>query len=303
MQVKEKYQYRAAVVIPTFNAGKLFTEVLDRVRQQHTPWQFQIVIVDSSSNDGTQEYLQKQQDILFHTIPQSQFQHGATRNLGIKLSDAEYVAFLTQDALPASNYWLYDLVSCLEAHPSAAGVFGRHIAYEEATEFTKRDLLQHFAGFDQFPVELSLQTDFEKVKQGDRGWNQVLHFYSDNNSCLRRSVWEKYPYPEVAYGEDQFWADMIIKAGYSKVYSKAALVYHSHDYNYQETFKRAKTEKEFFWSCFGYKMVANRKQMEIDLAAINKRDIEYGKKKDLSMKEILHQLSLNRAKFEGWASL
>lgn len=302
VQINEKYPYHSAVMIPTFNGGKLFTEVLERVRKQHTPWPFQIVIVDSSSNDGTQEYLNQQQDIVFHTIPQKQFQHGATRNLGVKLSNAEYVAFLTQDALPAGDYWLYDLASCLEAHPSAAGVFGRHICYEAATEFTKRDLLQHFAGFDQFPVELSLQTDFAKLRKGDKGWQQVLHFYSDNNSCLRRSVWEKHPYPEVAYGEDQLWADIIIKAGYSKVYSKAALVYHSHDYNYQETFKRAKTEAEFFFACFGYKMVANRKQMEIDLAAINQRDIEYGKEKDLSMKEITHQLSLNRAKFEGWVS-
>jgi tetratricopeptide (TPR) repeat protein/glycosyltransferase involved in cell wall biosynthesis len=301
IQVSEKHQYHAAVMIPTFNGGQLIKEVLDRVQQQHTPWPFQIVIVDSSSTDGTQEYLRQQQDIVFHTIPQSEFQHGATRNLGVQLSDAEYIAFLTQDAFPAGNYWLYDLVSCLEAHPAAAGVFGRHVAYEEATEFTKRDLLQHFEGFDQFPVELSLQTNFEKLRQGDLGWQQVLHYYSDNNSCLRRNVWERYPYPEVYYGEDQMWADVIIKAGYSKVYSKAALVYHSHDYNYQETFKRAKTEAEFFLSCFGYKMVNSRKQMESDIAAINKRDIAYGNQKGLSMNTIFHQLNLNRAKFEGWA--
>ncbi len=302
IEISEKYPYHAAVMIPTFNGGQLFIEVLTRVRQQHTPWPFQIVIVDSSSNDGTQDYLNQQQDIILHTIPQSQFQHGATRNLGVKLSNAEYIAFLTQDALPTGNYWLYDLVSCLETHPSAAGVFGRHIAYEEATEFTKRDMLQHFEGFDQFPMELSLQTDFEKLKWGDQGWQQVLHYYSDNNSCLRRSVWQKHPYPEVAYGEDQLWADMIIKAGYSKIYSKAALVYHSHDYDYQETFKRAKTEAEFFFACFGYKMVTDRKQMEIDLAGINRRDIEYGKEKGLKIKEIVYQLNLNRAKFEGWAS-
>jgi len=302
IQVKEKHQYHASVVIPTFNGGQLLADVLERLRQQHTPWSFQIVIIDSSSTDGTQEYLSQQKDILFKIISPSEFQHGATRNLGVKLSDAEYVAFLTQDALPAGNYWLYDLVSCLEAHPSAAGAFGRHVAYEEASEFTKRDLLQHFEGFDQFPVEVSLHTNFEKIKQGDRGWKQVLHFYSDNNSCLRKSVWERYPYPEVSYGEDQLWADTIIKAGYSKVYSKSALVYHSHDYDYQETFQRSKTEAEFFLACFGYKLVESRKQMEIDLASINKRDIDYGKNKGLSELEIVNQLNLNRAKFEGWSS-
>ena len=70
--------------------------------------------------------------------------------------------------------------------------------------------------------------------------------------CLRKSVWKELPLPCVPYGEDQLWADMIIKNGYEKLYVKDAVVKHSHDYNTYESFERAQTESEFFSSCFGY---------------------------------------------------
>ena len=63
------------------------------------------------------------------------FQHGHTRNRGVDWSDAEFVAFLTQDAIPADEHWLYNLVSALESQPAAAGAFGRHIAHDGADGF------------------------------------------------------------------------------------------------------------------------------------------------------------------------
>ena len=83
-----------------------------------------------------------------------------------------------------------------------------------------------------------------------RGWRQVLHFYSDNNSCLRRSVWGAIPYPVIEYGEDQVWADQIIKAGYKKAYAVNAVVYHSHDYDEAETLERSRIEAGFFRGAF-----------------------------------------------------
>jgi hypothetical protein len=87
----------------------------------------------------------------------------------------------------------------------------------------------------------------------DVGWRRFMHFFSDNNSCLRRSVWEKHPYPEIEFGEDQAWADLIIKAGYSKVYAPTACVYHSHEFTLEQTAERKEIEREFFRSYFGYR--------------------------------------------------
>ena len=63
---------------------------------------------------------------------------------------------------------------------------------------------------------------------------------------------DKIEIADVVYGEDQLWADMVIRNGYEKLYVRDAVVKHSHDYDANETFERALTEAEFFSSCFGY---------------------------------------------------
>ena len=52
---------------------------------------------------------------------------------------------------------------------------------------------------------------------------QFLHYYSDNNSCLRKSYWEIFPYQDVDYGEDQLWADWIIKSNKTKAFATTSL--------------------------------------------------------------------------------
>ena len=248
--------FKASVVIPVFNGGPLLTSVLDALSKQQTPWKFQCIIIDSgSSDDSLQICLDKQKDmpdLSIYKIPKGSFQHGFTRNIGVEISDAEFVAFITQDAIPANEKWLYSLVNALEANPSAAGAFGRHIAHDNADPYVKQELLNHFKGFLDLPVSLSLRTDEQLIKNDDQGWKKILHFYSDNNSCLRKDVWKELPLPCVPYGEDQMWADMIIRNGFEKIFVNEAVVKHSHDYSPAETFERSLTEADFFASCFGY---------------------------------------------------
>ena len=83
---------------------------------------------------------------VFTALINPEFSHGGTRNLGVELTEGEYIAFLTQDALPVDDSWLFNLVSVLEHEPEAAGAFGRHLPYEDHSPFVKRDLLAHFEG-------------------------------------------------------------------------------------------------------------------------------------------------------------
>ena len=248
--------YKASIVIPTYNGGEVFRQVLQSISNQQTPWSFQCLIIDSGSSDETldvcHEYASKINSLSVYSIPKNEFQHGFTRNVGVDLSSSEFVSFITQDAIPANDKWLYNLVNALESTPNAAGAFGRHIAHDDADPFTKAELKNHFKGFDQLPVSLSLSTDKQLVINDSEGWRKILHFYSDNNSCLRKSVWDELPLPCVPYGEDQLWADMLIRNGYEKLYVKDAVVKHSHDYSLLETYERSSIEAEFFSSCFGY---------------------------------------------------
>lgn len=246
------------VIIPTFNGGALFREVLEAVERQRAPWPFDILVIDSTSTDGTWEHLlSRGSGVRTTQIEKAAFQHGRTRNLAMEQTTSEFVAFLTQDALPASDFWLYDLVEGLRRHPRAAGAYGRHIPRADASPYTKRDIEAHFAHLAKTPLEVSKYLDVPRWSSGDESWLRTLHFFSDNNACLRRSVWKMVPYPEVDYGEDQLWAFHVIVAGYSKLYVPSAVVYHSHDYEPEQLQERASVDGRFLAEHFGYRSVGN----------------------------------------------
>lgn len=243
---------KASVVIPAKNGGALFIRVLDALLQQKAPWDFEILVIDSGSTDNTVKHCEER-NVKLVSIPPSEFGHGKTRNLGISMTKGEFVALLTQDALPASNEWLFNLVSAVEQAPDVAGAFGRHLPYPDADPYTARDLGLHFDGFLSWPAVLR-KSDNETRYTAELGYRQVMHFFSDNNACLRRSVWEKYPYPDVDFAEDQIWAKTIIEAGYGKAYADNAAVYHSHSYSVIEAGRRAFDESMALYKLFGYRL-------------------------------------------------
>lgn len=242
---------KASIIIPTKNGGHLFAQVLDALLQQQTPWEFEILVIDSGSTDNTVEHC-SQRKIPVLSIPPSEFQHGRTRNLGIAKTTGEFIALITQDALPANNNWLLNLVNAVEQAPDVAGAFGRHLAYPHATRCIKRDLQKHFDNFLLWPSVVRKSDDEERYRL-DQGYRQLLHFFSDNNACVRRSAWEKHPYPNVDFAEDQIWAKTIVEAGFGKAYADNAMVYHSHNYSISETGRRAFDESMALNQLFGYK--------------------------------------------------
>ncbi|WP_416409247.1 glycosyltransferase family 2 protein [Agrobacterium rosae] len=273
---------KCAVVIPAKNAVNILPRVLSQVMSQKTKWSYEIIVIDSGSTDGTVEYLRQHNEIRLIKILPSEFGHGKTRNLGIQAANAEFVAFLTHDAVPCDEYWLANLVAVAEEDASIAGVFGRHVAHEHASPFTKSDLDKHFEGFSAHPKILGRDTDPTRYET-DQGWRQLLHFYSDNNSLLRKSVWEKIPYPDVEFAEDQLWARAVIEAGYCKGYAENAVVYHSHDYGVREQFQRAFDESRNFKKYFGYKLTPSFLRMceavvRLSIQAFQQKlDVRYGK--------------------------
>lgn len=175
---------KASVVIPTKNPGAIFRDVLDKLIEQDCPWPFEILVIDSGSFDGTVDYVKSKEGVRLHEIAPEEFGHGRTRNLGVELSKGEFVAFLTHDALPLDRNWLGSIVAAVDQAPNIAGAFGRHLAYPDASAFTKRDLEVHFAGFNEHPAVVSRDIDPERY-DADQGWRQLLHFYSDRRGCLR----------------------------------------------------------------------------------------------------------------------
>ncbi|WP_265633290.1 glycosyltransferase family 2 protein [Cupriavidus cauae] len=271
---------KASVIIPTKNPGPVFKSVLDAVRMQDVGFDYEILVIDSGSRDGTVEYLRRLSDArlrLLEILP-SEFGHGRTRNLGVARTTGEYAVLLTHDARPASNKWLANLVAVADSDPHIAGVFGRHVAYPNASPFTAAELTMHFAGFEAANV---VQIDDRERYDRDEGYRQYLHFFSDNNALIRRSVWESIPYPDVDFAEDQMWAQKIIEAGYKKGYAKDAVVEHSHDYAWFERLQRSFDESYAFRRLFGYKLCSGPRAMLRSWCALTLRDLGYAQQHNL----------------------
>lgn len=259
----------ASVLIPVKNGGPLLAEVLDAVLAQSTPWPFEVIVVDSGSSDASVA-LARSRGVRVETVAPADFGHGRTRNWLASQARGAFLVFLTQDAKPAHAGWLAALVSACDAAPDVAGAFGPHRAYASARYVTARELDQHFAGFGAEPSVVRVE-DAERFAR-DPGYRQYLHFFSNNNSCLRRSVWERIPFPDVMFAEDQSWALKIMEAGYAKAYAPQALVYHSHDFGVWETLQRNFDEARSFRRYFGYRLQSGGSAALRSAAALARRD-------------------------------
>lgn len=289
------------VIIPTWKGMKELPPVIEALRRQTDRASIQIHAIDSSSPDGTADWLRKQPDISLTVIDQKDFQHGRTRNLGASLGRAPLIAFLTQDAMPATAYWSHDIRQMFAHYPQGAGLFGRHIAYPHHPSFVREEIETHFANMLKHPLAMSKHTDPARWEANERGWRQLLHFYSDNNSAMRRDIWKEIPYPEVDYGEDQVWARDIIEAGHVKLYAPTATVYHSHDYGPKETYDRARTEGHFFFKYFGYRL-GDGTPDALAMRISNEQSSLRAKaaRRNMDEQEMKTRLANIEAKYHGW---
>lgn len=282
---------KATVIIPTKNPGLQFHQVLKAVLSQKTNFGYEVLIIDSGSTDGTIDHIRKISDgrVHLHIIPPSTFGHGKTRNLGISMSEGEYAVLITHDALPAHNYWLSEMVSTADADKTIAGVFGRHIAYPTANPFTIQEIKLHFDGFNHHPI---VWMDDSERYYDEMGYRQFLHFFSDNNALIRRSVWNIHPYPEVDFAEDQLWAKLIIESGYKKAYAHDAVVFHSHDYKLFERLQRSFDESFAFQRLFGYVLCPSIWDALSSAVGLTNRDFRYAKSQGILLTKPLVVLKM-----------
>ncbi|MBM4255893.1 MAG: glycosyltransferase [Deltaproteobacteria bacterium] len=214
-----------SVLIPTKNGVRYLAEVLDAIRKQQGDFQLhEIIAADSGSRDGTLQILQ-QYGVTVVQIPPQEFGHGRTRNLLASHAHGEMLVFLTQDATPANEKWLHNLLSPLRTDPHVAGVYSRHIPRPDCHPMEWHRIAEYeLQGKVESRVHAMLDNpDYER--------NRYLYrFFANTSSVLRRSFWERFPFPEVDFAEDQAWAEQVLKAGYKTAYAADSVVIHSHSY-------------------------------------------------------------------------
>lgn len=295
---------RVSVFIPTYNAGGEFLKVLDAVTNQECDFPYDVLVIDSSSTDNTPEIVNrfKDRNVRFAQIPQNEFQHGRTRNLGISMTEGDYVAILTQDATPANKHWLSSLISGFSMGDRVAGVTGRHAAYPDHGLFIERDINEHFDNLALLPSVIDSEVGLPSYcYRGGVNWRMLAYFYSDNNSAMSRKIWRSLPYPEIEWGEDYVWASLAIKAGYQKAYVNDAIVLHSHNLSDQAQFKTATAEGKFWAQQFGVRLHGDE---DAAIAHMDARDYHFAMKNGIKNSDLKQRQKSNkllvRGRTQGW---
>ncbi|NLE66082.1 MAG: glycosyltransferase family 2 protein [Lentisphaerae bacterium] len=293
---------KASVILLAKNPGPKFPAIIQAVIDQETPWAFDILVMDSGSTDGTVERIRALPGVRLETIPPASFGHGRTRNLAISKTAGEFVALITHDAMPANRRWLRNLVSAAEQAPDVAGAIGRQLPCPGLNPFIARDMNLFFDQIAAYPSPIFRIEDRARYNS-DESYRQILHFFSNCNSCIRRSVWEKIPFPDVDFAEDQIWAKKAIEAGYAKAYSNDAAVYHSHDFSIRETARRAFDEAGALHRLFGYSLCPGLDTVARQWLALTMNDMRFAARNHLfrrAPRSVLRAPALNMAKMLGY---
>ncbi len=198
-----------SVVVPVYNGAGSIAACIEKLVKQDYP-SYEIIVVENGSTDNTTEIVEKYPVKLLHSPERGP---AAARNMGIRCSKADIIAFTDADCLAEQN-WLSELVKPY-ASPEIGGVGGPIMAYKH----DGRNIVE------QFSDELSPLTNFVSGK------NEFLPHLFTANASYRRSILVKIGGFNVhlVTGQDVdiAWRSQL-DAGTKLAYAPQAVIYHHH---------------------------------------------------------------------------
>lgn len=213
-----------SVILLTQNAGTALAETLTLIFRQRTTRTFEVVAVDSGSNDGTFE-LMRDFDITIHQIPPADFNFGATRELGYELGRGRYLVTISQDSVPVNEEWLERLTRPFD-DPLVAAVAGAPVLPPPPARIFYWERVGRFYF----------------TRDGQR-WLARYHFgFSNTNSAIRKAVWETNRLGPIEMCEDRLLQKTWTSRGMKIVFVPEAAVYHGHYYDLRELVRRSQNE-------------------------------------------------------------
>ena len=203
----------ATVVIPTLDAGPGFGQTLAAVRAQAGVGEVELIVLDSESRDATAT-LARDAGALVRRVARATFNHGHTRNMGAALARGRFVAFLTQDALPANERWLATLVAALESE-AAAGAYSRVVPRPRCSPLVDRQVRDDLVYSRVRQVKRATAAEIARLAPLDR---RILFHFNNISSCARREALERMPFPVIDFGEELAWCERVLRSGGTLVY-------------------------------------------------------------------------------------
>lgn len=214
------------VIIPVNYPDEKFQKILDRLAKQTYP--VRRIIVVNTDEEGFPKDLQEPDTMEVYHITPEEFDHGATRDMAARKSDAQFLLFMTQDAVPADTHLVEHLVQAFE-DPLVAAAYARQLAVK-----TDSAIERYTRNFN-YPAKSRVKTQADIPTLGIK-----TYFCSNSCAMYRHSIYDELGgfLPDSIFNEDMIFASTAINAGYSIAYVAEARVIHSHNYTGLQQFRR-----------------------------------------------------------------
>ena len=221
------------VVIPTYKPGKKFSRLLKMLQRQTWPVG-KIIVMNTEKSFWNEHGFEGIKNLEVHHLTKEEFDHGETRNRGMRFSRADIVVFMTDDAVPADEHLIEALVKAFEQR----GPEGEAVIMAYARQLPDKDcpLAERYTRSFNYPEESCVKTRADLEQMG------IKTFFASNVCCAydREKFWFQGGFiRRTIFNEDMIFAGKaLLQDDYAVAYAAGARVIHSHNYNCRQQFKR-----------------------------------------------------------------
>ena len=215
-------------VIPAYKPGHDLRELVEKLLDQTVRLGRIIIINTDREFFDEKEYLIAPVVEVVH-ITRHEFDHAGTRDMGLRMSDADYVLFMTMDAIPKDNYLVEKLLSGFRRADNIAVSYARQLPKKDCNRIEQ--ITREF----NYPAQSRVQTSDDIKELGIKAY-----FCSDVCAMYDTSIYRSlggFKAPAI-FNEDMVYAAGALDAGYAVSYCADALVYHSHNYTGRQYYRR-----------------------------------------------------------------
>lgn len=220
------------IIIPVYKPDSKFLTLVERLGQQSVPVN-RIIVMNTEQKYydrlvyGT-SFQKDHRDMIVKHLSKREFDHGRTRNRGVQCSDAPYFIMMTQDAVPADEYVVEELLGKLRQEKVAVA-YARQLAAEDSGEIEK------FSRNFNYPEQSVIKTRADLERLGIKTF-----FCSNVCAAYNRAIFDELGgfVKHTIFNEDMIYAAKAVEAGYGIAYTAEARVFHSHNYTNREQFHR-----------------------------------------------------------------
>ena len=205
-----------SIIVPTYNRKDELEELLPSLVKQKCSSDFEVILVDDGSTDGTRDLLKslaKKWNGRLRYFEQNRAGPGAARNLGIKHAHGEILTFVDSDCIAPSG-WL-DTLTSVFANPIVGAAGGPELMADDD------GLLRCCQSY--------VMTAFLTTGglRGRKGTKLGIYYPRGFNMAVRKHLVEAAGgVPNRFQGEDILLSFKVRQMGYTLEYMPDAAVYH-----------------------------------------------------------------------------